>query len=894
MIRFIRKRLGRTILTVLAVSVALVMVTEISLRVSRGTKDRIGMMTIFAEELSASTYAGIKHPMSVGDSDAVKKQLGDIRQKMKDVTVLICDFNQEIIYATHEDKIQTKVSESLYTNAAQRALDEVLKTGVDPQKAFEEEVAGKKYLVTLHAILNQPDCFHCHGSSRKVLGSMVIRMSTDQIYTAIISARNRSVIITLAGIGVIIFLTYAMLARWVSRPVELLAEKAKRFAEGDMSVSVNVQTEDEVGVLGNSFNYMVKRISSFSRELEVEVARRTMMLREKTLLLERANRDLRELDRLKSAFLANMSHELRTPMNSIIGYTQLLSDGLDGPVNEEQAKSLHKVESNARHLLQLINDILDMSKIESGKIELDIHELDLRSVVESVIATFEQSIMKKGLTITLRFEEGLPPVYADTDKVRQILINLLSNAIKFTNQGGITISAKPSERGMRPGEPPLYVDICVDDTGIGIKDEDIGKLFDKFSQLDISTIRQYEGTGLGLSIARGLVVLHKGIIWATSKYGEGSKFCFTLPMKKERLEKPSEPIIEPMMAKGLAEYFDKPIETFHEQPQYAGKPIKCWEYIHCGQTSCPAYGSKEHRCWLILGTHCKGVKIAAYPEKVDFCKGCEIIERLILESEEIAFSEKEIKPEDIKSRKVILAIDDNRETIEIIRKFLGADYHVVGFFSGEGAVDKAKKIKPIAITLDIMMPGKNGWQVLQELKNTPETQDIPVIVLSVVDERKLGFSLGAAEYIVKPVEKQVLLRKVKNLEKITSIKKILVVDNEPETVELIAPVFREAGYQVTIVANSADAIKSIRDFLPDLIVLNLTVPDVGSFDVIEFMKTEKEAKDVPLILLTHKDLTEEEMNELNGMIQGIVNKGALNKEDLLKELGNIITRCSKG
>lgn len=1086
MLKFIRKRLGRTILTVLAVSVAFAMGTEIYLRINWGFKDRISMMTIFARELAASTYAGIKHPMSVGDASAIKRQLLDIKEKLPDGSVFICDFDEEIIYATHQEKLKTSVKDSITDKTTLQALDAALKTGISPEKAFEENVPGGKYLITIYPILNQPDCFHCHGSTRKVLGSMVIRMSTEQIYSAIAAGRNRSIVISLIGIGAIIFLTYAMLSRLVSRPIENLAEKAKRFADGDMSVSVDVKSEDEVGALGNSFNYMVKnikdqieyansikdaicdplfmvdnnmvltymndacarltgyskaeaegkmrcrdifksdicettcpvrycfdkgkpvegitanitnkdgkqipimtsasplrdaqgdiigaveicrditdileaerlryirktaeleedqrkylekrsenlhdtltkasegnlnvraeilgkndtmddiahhinimldnleklyaRISSFSRELEIEVARRTMMLREKSLLLERANRELRELDRLKSSFLANMSHELRTPMNSIIGYTELMLDGIDGPVNEEQSKSLHKVESNARHLLQLINDILDMSKIESGKIELDLKELDLKSVIESVTAALEQSINRKGLVLSINIDENLPFIYADEDKIRQILINLLSNAVKFTNKGEITISAKPSERGIKTGERPLFVDVCVEDTGMGIKDEDIGKLFDKFSQLDISTIRQYEGTGLGLSIARGLVVLHKGVIWARSEYGKGSKFCFTLPMKKEILEKPAEPIIEPMMAEGLAEYFNKTAETFLKEPQYAGKPIKCWEYVHCGQTSCPAYESKERRCWLVFGTHCKGTKVAAYPEKVEFCKGCEIIERLILESDE--FRELELTAEKTESaRKTILAIDDNPEAIEIIRKSLGKDYRVIGLLSGEGAVDKAKETKPAAITLDIMMPVKDGWQVLQELKNTPETQDIPVIILSIVDDKPLGFSLGAAEYLVKPVEKETLLRKIKNLKKLTKIRKILVADNEPEDVKFIGNMLTEAGYEVVRSYNSTEAINSIKDNRPDVIVLNLTMPEVSGLDILEYIKTREEARDIPLIVLTHKDLSEKELEALNGRIQGILHKGTLSKEELLKELKETIDKC---
>jgi signal transduction histidine kinase/CheY-like chemotaxis protein len=682
----------------------------------------------------------------------------------------------------------------------------------------------------------------------------------------------------------------------VRRPVEGLAEKAKKFAEGDTSVSVDVKTEDEIGVLGNTFNYMVESVSSASKKLEQEITRKTTLLNERTrllTLLERANRELRELDKLKSTFLANMSHELRTPMNAIIGYTDLLLDRIDGAVNEEQEKSLKKVAANARHLLQLINDVLDIAKIESGRIEIEPKEIDLKSLTESIIPTFESLIKQKGLTITVSLDKTLPTVYGDEDKVKQIFINLLSNAIKFTHRGGITISAKPSERGIKPGESPLFADVCVEDTGIGIKEEDITRIFDKFVQVDLTTVRQYEGTGLGLSIARGLVALHKGMIWVTSKYGEGSKFYFTLPVKKEVLERPAEPVVEQRMAEALAEYFGKPVETFLKEPQYAGKPIRCWEYVHCGQTSCPAYMSKEPRCWLVLGTHCEGMKIAAYPEKVDFCRGCELIENLLLKPEdEYKFLEGELHKGEEVAKKTILAIDDNPEAIDIIRKYLGEEYRVIGFLSGEGAIEKAKEIKPIAITLDIMMPQKDGWQVLRELKQTPETQDIPVVILSIIDNKRLGFSLGAAEYIVKPVERQVLLRKLRNLEKTILIKKVLIVDNEPDTIEL-GNVLKEAGYQITIANNSKDAIKAVNDFVPDLIVLNLMMPEVSGFDVIEYLKTEEGIKDIPLVVITHKDLTKKEIEEMNGRIQGILNKGVLDREDLLKELKSTIGKAGK-
>ncbi|MEW6326806.1 MAG: response regulator [Thermodesulfobacteriota bacterium] len=897
MIGFLKKRLANKILVAIVSTIILIMGTEIMVRIYFGTRDRIELMNMLARDVATSTYAGIKHPMEVGDAEGIKRELLDIREAAEDIEVFICNFDQEIIYSTHEDKIRTRIADSIYNKAALQTLKEILETGAEPQKAFEDELAGKRYLVSFYPVLNERECYHCHGSSRKVIGSMVIKMSAERAYETVAAQRNRTLVLTLFGVSLVITIIYLIVNKFIRRPVEDLAEKAKRFAEGDMSVSIGIKTEDEIGVLGNTFNYMVESVSSSSRKLEEEVTRKTALLDERArliALLEKANRELRELDKLKSTFLANMSHELRTPMNAIIGYTDLLIDGVDGPINEEQQKSLKKIAGNSRYLLQLINDVLDISKIESGKIELEPKELDLKWLIESVIPTFEPLIEQKGLTLAYHIDEGLPLAYGDEDTIRQVLINLLSNAVKFTPKGGITITARPSGRGIKPGEEPIFAEVCVEDTGIGIKEEDLGTIFDKFVQVDRTTVRPYEGTGLGLSIARGLVALHKGMIWATSKYGEGSKFYFTIPLNKGILEKPTEAVIESRVAEALADYFGKPVGIFLREPQYGGKPIRCWEYVRCGQPSCPAYGSKESRCWLILGTHCAGMKIAGYPEKVDFCKGCELIENLILEAEE------GYKPVGAKApkgrgvaKKTVLAIDDNPEAVDIISKYLGEEYRVVGLLSGEKAVEKAKEVGPLAITLDILMPKKDGWQVLRELKDTPETQDIPVIILSIVDDKRLGFSLGATEYIVKPVEKQVLLRKLRNLEKMGKIKRVLVVDNELETVRLIGTVLKEAEYQVTTAYNSKDAIKSIEDFRPDLVILNLTMPEVSGFDVIEYLKTEEDVKDIPLVVLTHKHLTEKEIGELNGRIQAILNKVVLSKEDLLQELKHTISKVSE-
>ena len=505
MLGFIRNSFANKILATVIISIALVMAAEIGLRIYFGTRDRMELVKTLNLDVSESIYSGITYPMHVGNSEAVRMVLSDVRTKMGNIEVWICDFDQEITWSTHEEKIKTMVADSLDDKEALAALRKTLISGVTPEKAFVEELARGKTLITIHPILNHKDCYHCHGSSRKVLGGMIIGTDVQHAYSTVAAARNRTILISFIGISIIIGVIYVMVTRFIRRPVEDLADKAKRFAEGDTSVSVDIKSEDEIGVLGSSFNYMVQRASQFSKRLESEVARKTDLLNERTnliALLEKANTKLRELDKLKSTFLANMSHELRTPMNSIIGYSDLLIAGVDGPINEEQKKSLSKVSNNARHLLQLLNDLLDLSKIEAGKTEIEAEQFNLKGLIDSVIPMFEGMIDQKGLSLDLDIDENLPLVYGDKNKINHVLMNLLSNATKFTDEGGITIRARISDRGIKPGESPIFAEVCVEDTGIGIKDEDLTKIFDKFVQADLSTVRQYDGTGLG-SVLRG-------------------------------------------------------------------------------------------------------------------------------------------------------------------------------------------------------------------------------------------------------------------------------------------------------------------------------------------------------------------------------------------------------
>jgi signal transduction histidine kinase len=242
---------------------------------------------------------------------------------------------------------------------------------------------------------------------------------------------------------------------------------------------------------------------------------------------------LEALDRLKSSFLANVSHELRTPMTAITGYTDLLLDKIDGPINAEQEKSLKKIDSHSKHLMQVIDNIIDVSKMEAGeKVSLQPKEVDLKSLIESVVPVFEPIIKEKGLTLSITIDESPLTVYADEDRTEQIVINLLSNAVKFTEKGGITVRAGLSQKDVKK-VVPFFAEVCIEDTGIGIKEEDIVHIFDKFTQADAFINRKYEGTGLGLNIVKRLVELHGGEVWVRSVYGEGSRFCFTLPSSRK-------------------------------------------------------------------------------------------------------------------------------------------------------------------------------------------------------------------------------------------------------------------------------------------------------------------------------------------------------------------------
>ena len=504
--------------------------------------------------------------------------------------------------------------------------------------------------------------------------------------------------------------------------------------------------------------------------------------------LAEKNREVERANQAKSEFLANMSHELRTPLNSIIGFSEVLEDQLFGELNEAQKKYVHNINTSGMHLLQLINDVLDLSKVEAGKMLLQCEDFPISAALHDIETAMRHELDKKNLSFDMEIDERLASINADKQKFRQVMLNLLSNAVKFTPQGGkIKVIAK--------GVDGLAVQISVTDTGIGIKSEDIKRIFARFQQIDSKTVREYAGTGLGLALTKRFVEIHGGKIWVESEFGKGSTFTFAIPLR---------------------------------------------------------------------------------PKSKTFQKEATLSDAL----------------ENGKKDSLILVVEDDQKSSRLLKDYLTCEgYKVATAWTGKEAVDKATDLKPMAITLNVNLAGESGWKVLEKLKETSETKDIPVVVVSIFEERDRGFSLGAVDYLVKPITREQLVQTLKRrgltVGPETGPVHILVIDDEPKTVELVAAVLEAEGYCVQKAYGGEEGIDlAIRQGY-DLIILDLMMPKVDGFDVVEELKKHAGSKDVPIIIATAKDLTEEDLLRLRGKVESIAQKGRFSKEELLRDIKRI-------
>jgi len=503
--------------------------------------------------------------------------------------------------------------------------------------------------------------------------------------------------------------------------------------------------------------------------------------------LKQANVRLEEANRHKSVFLASMSHELRTPLNAILGFSELLIDSNNGQFPPATRKRfLEQIHSSGKHLLGLINDILDLSKIEAGQMELRLQTIAVAEVVTQVASTIEPLAAQK--KIELRIAEGSAgDITADAGKLKQMLLNLVSNGVKFTPEGGmVSIEARRLED---------TVELSVTDTGIGIAGGDQERVFHEFQQVDSGVARTQPGTGLGLTLTRRFARLHGGDVRVSSEPGKGSVFTITLPI----------------VARGQDAAIEAPAA-------FAGAPDS--------------------------------------------------------------------------SRPLVLVVEDDPAAAELLtRQLERAGFGTDVARTGTDAIEKAMSRKPAAITLDILLPDLDGWEVLTRLKREAATSDIPVVVVSVVDNPELGIALGALDYFVKPVPAKELISRLSRFKfgrKSGQKPRILVVDDEAANRDWLKRILEPAGFAVILARGGREAIDLTRSRKPDLVMLDLMMPEVTGFDVVEALRADAATKSTPIMVLTAKHLTESDIRQLNGHVSTILKRGSTGASDLLGLLRQVV------
>ena len=530
---------------------------------------------------------------------------------------------------------------------------------------------------------------------------------------------------------------------------------------------------------GNVINYIV---------IQIDITKRKQMEEDLRVAREAAE----EANRTKSSFLANMSHELRTPMNAIIGYSEMLMEEAEDTGQEGLVPDLKKIHSAGKHLLGLINDVLDLSKIEAGKTTLYLEEFPVATMIGEVASTIQPLVEKNGNQLVIACPPDFGTIRADVTKIRQTLFNLLSNAAKFTEKGRITLTAVREQRDGRE-----WVHFRVADSGIGMTPAQLGKLFQAFVQADVSTTRKYGGTGLGLVISRRFCQMMGGDITVASELGKGTTFTATVPAR----------VVDPAEAAG---------GPGRLAPRRPGGPAA---------------------------------------------------------------------PAPAADAPLVLVVDDDPAVHDLLQRSLTREgYSVRTAATGPEALALARELRPRLITLDVMMPSMDGWSVLAALKADPATREIPVVMCTIVDDKPLGFSLGAADYLTKPLDRSRLGEVLAKHAPLDAARLALVIDDLPDNRAVLRHGLEREGWTVVEAENGQAGLDRFGERKPALILLDLMMPVMDGFEFLRELRYRDDGRNVPVVVVTAKELTPAERDILRACVENVVQKGPNGPASLLSEI----------